>query len=627
VIDRLAHRLVATAVTAVASIIVPSIAQAAVTTFVVDSTAEESPPAANGNCTLGEALRAAGLDAPVDQCTSPAIGSGGPFIIELSNAVYTLSTVVSLSTSLPAVSTNVTVNGHGATIERSSDGGTPQFRLFFVHPSGSLALNDLTLAGGFVRGADGGSGSGANGGAILSSGTLTLTRVTLRDNEAGGGTGSVAVGDFPAGDGGNGFGGALYNDGGTATLVNCTASSNTARGGTGGPGSSTLGGTPGNGGNGFGGAVFNRNGTLTLRNCTLAGNTVVAGSAGSLPSGSMNPPGQAGASAGGALYNFGENAPAAAVLYNSILADTASGTDCENVSAGTGSVTMNGGSSLLESKGTCTFSTGSFLEVDPELEPLALNAPGLTATHALPVTSPAADTADAGPADGMAPHCESTDQRGVARPQDADGIDGARCDIGAYEIATAGEGCPEEVDPGCLTGFTKAMLLVKDDVAGKEKLIAKLGGGPATVQTDMGNPLAAELGGTGTAFTLCIYDGNGDVAGTVLVDRAGETCGTAPCWTSIGKAPNDPAGPGKGYKYGDKAVAADGVLKLLFKSGDAGKTGAMTIGKGDGLPDGIPAALQMSAQATMQLRSSDGVCLSATVTEITKQEAGYFKAK
>jgi hypothetical protein len=53
----------------------------------------------------------------------------------------------------------------------------------------------------------------------------------------------------------------------------------------------------------------------------------------------------------------------------------------------------------------------------------------------------------------------------------------------------------------------------------------------------------------------------------------------------------------------------------------------MTIGKGAGLPAGIPAALQSSAQATIQLRSSDGVCLSASVTEITKQEAGYFKGK
>jgi hypothetical protein len=626
-IDRLTRRFVTTTVTAMLGVVVPALGQAAVTTFVVDSTAEEVPPVANGNCTLGEALRAAGLDAPVDQCTSPAIGSGGPFVIELSNAVYTLGTVVSLSTSLPAVSSNVTVNGHGATIERSSAGGTPQFRLFFVHPSGNLTLNELTLAGGFVRGADGGSESGANGGAILSSGTLTLTRVTLRDNEAGGGTGSGALGDFAAGNGGNGFGGALYNDGGVATLVNCTLSSNTARGGSGGPGSSTLGGTPGDGGDGFGAAVFNRNGTLTLRNCTLAGNSVVAGSAGNLPAGSANGPAQPGAFAGGALYNFGENAPAAAILYNSILADTVSGTDCESVSAGTGSVTMDGGSSLLESKGTCTFSTGSFLEVDPELEPLALNAPGLTETHALPVTSPATDAADAGAADGMAPHCESTDQRGIARPQDADGLDGARCDIGAYEIATAGEECPDEVDPGCLTGFGKAMLLVKDDVAGKEKLIAKLGGGPATAQTDMGNPLAAEQGGTGTAFTLCIYDGDGAVAGTVLVDRAGETCGSAPCWKPIGKAPNDPAGQGKGYKYGDKSLAADGVLKLLFKAGDAGKTSAMTIGKGAGLPAGIPAALQSSAQATIQLRSSDGVCLSASVTEITKQEAGYFKGK
>jgi hypothetical protein len=49
--------------------------------------------------------------------------------------------------------------------------------------------------------------------------------------------------------------------------------------------------------------------------------------------------------------------------------------------------------------------------------------------------------------------------------------------------------------------------------------------------------------------------------------------------------------------------------------------------QGPALPLGIPAALQTSAQATIQLRSSDGECLSATVSEIKKQEADFFKAK
>jgi hypothetical protein len=187
--------------------------------------------------------------------------------------------------------------------------------------------------------------------------------------------------------------------------------------------------------------------------------------------------------------------------------------------------------------------------------------------------------------------------------------------------------CPATVDLGCTGGFGKGLLLVKANVPGKEKLVAKFLRGPALAQTDMGNPLDTGQGGTGTAFALCIYDAATNLAGGVLVDRAGDVCDGAPCWKSIGKAPNDPSGPGKGYKYKDGGLASDGILKIVYKGGDAGKSKAIVIGKGPGLPAGVPAALQLSAQATVQLRSSDGLCLSLPLSEIKKQETTFFKAK
>jgi hypothetical protein len=193
--------------------------------------------------------------------------------------------------------------------------------------------------------------------------------------------------------------------------------------------------------------------------------------------------------------------------------------------------------------------------------------------------------------------------------------------------ATPAAGCPSSVDAGCTDGFAKGLLLAKESVPGKEKLVAKFIGGPALAQTDMGNPLDAGQGGTGTEYSLCIYNGAGNFAGGLLVDRAADTCAGVPCWKSVGKAPNDPQGPGKGYKYKDGALASDGVLKILYKGGDAGKSKAILIGKGPGLPAGIPAALQVSAQATVQLRSSDGICLSVVVSDIKKQESDFFKAK
>jgi hypothetical protein len=192
---------------------------------------------------------------------------------------------------------------------------------------------------------------------------------------------------------------------------------------------------------------------------------------------------------------------------------------------------------------------------------------------------------------------------------------------------TPGMACPATADPGCAGGFAKGLLLVKEDVPGKEKLVAKLLKGPALSQTDMGNPLGVGEGGTGTIFALCVYDDAGDLAGGVEVDRAGDTCEGKPCWKSIGKAPNDPQGPGVGYKYKDTGLASDGVKKILYKGGDNGKSKAIVIGKGAGLPTGIPAALLLSSQATLQLRSSNGICLSRELSDISKQEATSFKAK
>ena len=61
--------------------------------------------------------------------------------------------------------------------------------------------------------------------------------------------------------------------------------------------------------------------------------------------------------------------------------------------------------------------------------------------------------------------------------------------------------CPPAPDAGCTTGFAKGLLIVKE-LAGKEKVIAKLLNGPATAQGDFGDPTIP--GGTG--YSLCVYD-------------------------------------------------------------------------------------------------------------------------
>jgi hypothetical protein len=104
---------------------------------------------------------------------------------------------------LPAIDGTITIDGNGATLERS--GTAAPFRFFYVaadpaDPStqgyatpgaGSLTLHDLTLTGGLARGGDAsGSGGGAGmGGAIFDQGQLTLNAVTLTANTAQGGQG------------------------------------------------------------------------------------------------------------------------------------------------------------------------------------------------------------------------------------------------------------------------------------------------------------------------------------------------------------------------------------------------------------------------------------------------------
>jgi hypothetical protein len=86
-----------------------------------------------------------------------------------------------------------------------------------------------------------------------------------------------------------------------------------------------------------------------------------------------------------------------------------------------GAVVSMGGN--LESPGdTCSLADPSDqVDVaDPGIAPLADNG-GPTLTRALTAESPGIDA-------GLAAHCPSTDQRGVARPQ------GAGCDVGAFEL-------------------------------------------------------------------------------------------------------------------------------------------------------------------------------------------------
>jgi PKD repeat protein len=182
-------------------------------------------------------------------------------------------------------------------------------------------------------------------------------------------------------------------------------------------------------------------------------------------------------------------------------------------------------------------------------------------------------------------------------------------------------------EPSCTAGFgfTSGWFSVNEKSAGREKLKATLVRGPLVTQASFGDPSAVG----GTAVALFVYDDTGAQVAALAVDRAGESCGTQPCWKPLGDVP--PAG--KGFAYKDPAASASGVRSLKLKGGVAGKSSislsaANRATKGQtALPTGIAAALSDSSSVTLELHTSDGACFSATLFEVVAQEPGIFKAR
>jgi hypothetical protein len=169
-----------------------------------------------------------------------------------------------------AANDNLTIQGDGDTIARSTASGTPAFRFFDVAPGAALTLENLTLSNGLVIG---GTGMTAYGGAIFNEagGSLRVSYTTFTANHAIGGDGGQYAG-------GLGIGGAVKNDG-AAKFDHDFFSGNQAVGGA----------TSGQGeqpntvygpvyGTAFGGAIANGTlGTLRVSWSLFTGNQAIGG--------------------------------------------------------------------------------------------------------------------------------------------------------------------------------------------------------------------------------------------------------------------------------------------------------------------------------------------------------------
>lgn len=163
---------------------------------------------------------------------------------------------------LPSVTSVVTIEGNGATIERDDADDTPYFRIFHVAEFGDLTLTDMTVRNG--RAQSDAANTDYDGGGAYVLGALELSGAVVRDCYAdrhGGGIsnngGALLIGNASGirNNEAEGYGGGVHNFGGTAAVTGGTEVS-------------------GNHAVEYGGGVYNESGTVEITGGAVNQNTV-----------------------------------------------------------------------------------------------------------------------------------------------------------------------------------------------------------------------------------------------------------------------------------------------------------------------------------------------------------------
>src|SRR4051812_23878147 len=159
----------------------------------VNSTSDAAN-SADGLCTLREAIANANNDSATILVSGECTAGIGPDTIDLTG----ISGTIDLASALPVIDSDITIKGPGAsnlTIQRSTAGGTPNFRIFTINPGKSLTLNGATISNGSVVG----SGASNQGGNFFSDqgATLVINNSVVKNATNGGGisnfSGSVTI--------------------------------------------------------------------------------------------------------------------------------------------------------------------------------------------------------------------------------------------------------------------------------------------------------------------------------------------------------------------------------------------------------------------------------------------------
>lgn len=155
--------------------------------------------AEDGLCSLIEAIENANdpISGQIHMDCSSGASTGSDSLILATNSVYTLTQVnnnIDSPTGLPMITSEIMIQGNGATIQRDNVTPAPEFRIFHIGETGFLNLTNLTVQNGYLT------PTSSEGAGIYNAGNLAIVSSKIISNSNGG------------------FGGGLYNDNAEALL-------------------------------------------------------------------------------------------------------------------------------------------------------------------------------------------------------------------------------------------------------------------------------------------------------------------------------------------------------------------------------------------------------------------------
>jgi len=166
---------------------------------------------------------------------------------------------------------------------------------------------------------------------------------------------------------------------------------------------------------------------------------------------------------------------------------------------------------------------------------------------------------------------------------------------------------------GCHEAIASLLVIRDKDDDRKDKIYWKLARVDAVDAQELGDPTVS------TAYALCLYD-----------SRPGGPSPTTSLLVTEGAAWK---GVRRGFKYGDKAAASDGVQVVKLLHGSDGKAKAQVRARGGNVPMPDAAAadslLATAPQVVVQLVNDAGTCWTSTFLpeHVRKSSASYYKAK